>query len=162
LGSFRLDSPLRPWLRRIATNVCVDSLRRRQAETMPLEEVLGSAAEPRSRSTDELPEEAALTRESREYVREQIRALPPDYRAALVLRYLEDLSYREIAEALGVSVSAVETRLFRARRALSRVLSPPPADGRAAGRSGLEEREDRNPGREGSSHDVQVDRSGIL
>ena len=125
LGGFRRGAALRPWLRKITTNVCVDALRKRRGATLPIEDVLGSADEPSARSSDELPEEAALARESRRDVRGLLLSLPVDYRAVLALRYLEDLSYQEIAEALAVPVSTVETRLFRARRALARALGPP-------------------------------------
>jgi RNA polymerase sigma-70 factor, ECF subfamily len=55
-------------------------------------------------------------------VRRAIQALPPDYRDAIVLRYMEDLSYDEIARHLGVPVSTVETRLHRAKKQLRQLL----------------------------------------
>ncbi len=125
LGAFRRGAALRPWLRKITTNVCLDALRKRREATLPIEDVLGSADEPSARASDELPEEALLAREARRDVRDLLTRLPVDYRAVLALRYLEDLSYQEIADALAVPTSTVETRLFRARRALARALGPP-------------------------------------
>jgi RNA polymerase sigma-70 factor, ECF subfamily len=138
LGGFRRGAALRPWLRKITTSVCIDSLRKRRDATVPLDDVLGSSAEPRVSSGD-LPEEAALIREARHDVRDLLARLSVDYRAVLALRYLEDLTYQEIADALAVPVSTVETRLFRARRALARALGPPghERDGRS-----LDEREE--------------------
>lgn len=122
MGSFKPGGRLRPWLHRITANVCLDALRRRKAPTLPLEELIEGESHPRVSSRDELPEDALLGREARGRVQEALLQLPCDYRVALVLRYLEELTYREVADALGAPVSTVETRLFRARKMLGQVL----------------------------------------
>ena len=124
LDKFRPDAELRPWLYRLTANVCLDALRRREAATTPLDVLAEAGAEPSVERPDEQPEVALLRREERLDVQRALLQLPADYRAALVLRYLEDLSYREIADALGVPVSTVETRIFRAKRMLAEIVAP--------------------------------------
>jgi RNA polymerase sigma factor (sigma-70 family) len=103
----RPDKP-QSWLIAIAHNVCRQ--RFRQAQRRPREvafdEGIGDAEvlEPAGPSAEEL--------------RRALSQLPPNQRAALVMRELEGGSYAEIAKVLGISVSALETLLFRARRAL--------------------------------------------
>src|SRR3954451_16003835 len=103
----RPDKP-RSWLIAIAHNVCRQ--RFRQAQRRPREvafdEGIGEA---------EAVEPAGPTAEE---LRRALTQLPPNQRAALVMRELEGSSYTEIADVLGISVSALETLLFRARRAL--------------------------------------------
>jgi RNA polymerase sigma factor (sigma-70 family) len=95
----------RPWLIRIARNVCREGFRR--AGRRPIEVFLQdgiSAAEPDGPSAEE--------------IREALSQLSLNQRAVLVMREFEGRKYSEIAASLGLSVSAVETLLFRARRAL--------------------------------------------
>lgn len=123
VGSFRRGARLRPWLHRIAVNVCLDALRRRRESTVPLDALLEVERQPRAERRDEMPEQACLSYETRAEVQQGLLGLPAEYRAVLVLRYLEDLSYREISEMLDVPVSTVETRLFRAKKMLARAMA---------------------------------------
>ncbi len=145
LAKFRAGSPPRPWLRKLTTNVCLDALRRQKPMALPLEDLGQDGWEPRVGAADELPEDACLGREARLDVRQALLRLPTDYRAVLVLRYLEDLSYQEIAAALDVPLSTVETRLFRAKKTLGQLLSAAP-----------------NPGKEGTGNDLHVARRAGL
>jgi RNA polymerase sigma factor (sigma-70 family) len=97
----------RPWLVAIAHNECRMLFRR--AARRPVEVELDTAGELVAGANDSVSAEA---------IREALGQLAPNQRAALVMRELDDRSYAEIAELLGVSDSAVETLLFRARRAL--------------------------------------------
>jgi len=124
-GQFRAGARLRPWLHKITTNVCLDALRKRKETTLPLDDVIAGDIQPHVHSVDELPEEAYLNREKRLDVQQALLRLPGEYRVALVLRYLEDLSYQEVADALGVPLSTVETRLFRAKKLLGQILGSP-------------------------------------
>jgi RNA polymerase sigma-70 factor (ECF subfamily) len=67
-------------------------------------------------------EEQYAQKELREKVLEAIRNLPEDDRVMVTLKHMEGLSYKEIAELLGTTVSAVESRLFRARQDLRKKL----------------------------------------
>ena len=105
----RGERPQKPhnWLIAIAHNVC--RMRWRQAGSRPREIALEEAPEPVAHQ-DERPDlDEVLT---------ALAQLSFNQRAALVMRELEGRSYQEIAEVLGVSVSAVEALLFRARRTL--------------------------------------------
>jgi RNA polymerase sigma-70 factor (ECF subfamily) len=62
------------------------------------------------------PEDAALAREATSMLHTLLNELAPDYRAAVVLRYWHEMSYDEIAETLDTSVSAIKSRLFRAKQ----------------------------------------------
>jgi RNA polymerase sigma factor (sigma-70 family) len=97
------------WLIAIAHNVCRQ--RFRQAQRRPHE----VAFDERVGESDAADEVAAPTAED---LRRALSELPPNQRAAVVMRELEGCSYVEIAEVLGISVSALEALLFRARRAL--------------------------------------------
>jgi RNA polymerase sigma-70 factor (ECF subfamily) len=104
------------WLLSIASHHCIDRLRRRRYPIQSLDELLPS----QQKSDDKPGPEAALTaKEEREGVREMLGHLGDLDRAALILRYWYDLSYEDIAQSLSTSVSAVKSRLHRARRQLA-------------------------------------------
>ena len=65
------------------------------------------------------PEAQVADSEQEEYVQNLLGTLPADYRQAVVLRYWYDMSYDEIAEVMDTTVSAIKSRLFRARRQLA-------------------------------------------
>lgn len=76
--------------------------------------------------------ELLIRRERGERIRQALRALPPEYREVIILKHAEGRSYREIARLLGTSIKAVESRLFRARQHLGRMLEDremPPGEG---------------------------------
>jgi RNA polymerase sigma-70 factor (ECF subfamily) len=104
------------WLYRVASNLCIDRLRRRRE--------LASAALPEP--VDEAP--GALgrleTRDRAAALQAALAALPERQRLAVVLRHLEDRPNPEIAAILDTSVEAVESLLARARRALAAELAP--------------------------------------
>lgn len=115
LHSYKPKSPFRNWLYRIATNAALDVIRR-DRETVALESVQLSA--------DEMsPETALVQKEMGERVQQAILELPPASRAVLILREYEGLSYKEIAEALGVPLGTVMSRLNYARTTLRQGLS---------------------------------------
>jgi RNA polymerase sigma-70 factor (ECF subfamily) len=118
------------WIHRIATNLCYDEMRRQKRGAGPQTED-GMRAGPgpnggldpddvlRSLPSGDLaeqPEDALAMRELRREVWQVAAALPANYRTVLSLRELQGLSYNGIAEAMGVSESAIETLLHRARK----------------------------------------------
>ncbi|MBI5509763.1 MAG: sigma-70 family RNA polymerase sigma factor [Deltaproteobacteria bacterium] len=105
--------PFSTWLYRIAVNACVDRSRKRRREVAvpdlePATTPIGS---------DRL-EQAEIIRA----VEHALGALPPDYRAVLVLRDIEGLSYAEIAQILSGSIAALKIRVVRGRAMLAAVL----------------------------------------
>lgn len=122
-GSYRPRGKVYTWLYRIAVNHCLNRLRRRRVvRFLRLAEPGGSdppgerSAEPADGAAD--PEAAAAVRQRWRATRRAVATLPPGQRAVLVLAKFEGLPYRRIAEVLGITEGAVESRLFRAMRRL--------------------------------------------
>jgi len=120
LRAFRFESGFSTWLYRLATNTCLNALRGRRARReVCIEEVTGTDQE---FDTGQSLEEQQMSRQVQRAVREAILGLKPPLRAVVVLRYVEDLSYAEIAAALSCSEGTVASRLSRAHRLLGRKL----------------------------------------
>ncbi len=129
LKSFEGRSTFSTWLFRLATNVCLMKIRHRATEPakfLPLEDYLPrheAGEHPQMIDWSDRPEEALLSKESREKMMGALEKLPPDYRAVFILRDMEGFSNAETGEALGISVAAVKSRLHRARLTLRGLLS---------------------------------------
>ena len=107
------------WLHRITTNLFLDSARRRQRIRF---EGLGQDAEGRLAGGDPSPAQAFDERHLDGDIQAALRALPPEYRAAVVLCDIEGLSYEEIAATLGVKLGTVRSRIHRGRAQLRTAL----------------------------------------
>jgi RNA polymerase sigma-70 factor, ECF subfamily len=137
-GSFQGRSLLLTWLYRIATNVCLDMLRKRRRRQLrpngpasdpsepvgaPTEELLWLEPYPETKliDTGDTPEERSLKRENISLAfLAMLQFLPPRQRAILILSDVLDWSAREVAESLATSVSSVESALHRARATLDK------------------------------------------
>lgn len=106
------------WLLSITSNYCIDLLRKRRAQLLSLDGPLPAHPALMSERSDG-PEAQAADNEREEMVQTLLKSLPTDYREAVVLRYWYDMSYDEIAEVMETTVSAIKSRLFRARRQLA-------------------------------------------
>ena len=115
LNTYDLDRKFSSWLLAIASHHCIDRLRQRRLGWLSLDELPPW----RWRASSSRPEEAVIRSEERDEVRQLLDQLPPHYRAAVILHYWYDLSYREIAETLETTESAVKSTLYRARRMLA-------------------------------------------
>jgi RNA polymerase sigma-70 factor (ECF subfamily) len=114
------------WLLTIASNYCIDRLRRRRMKYVSLDDPLPNL----SLSDDEPePEDESIRHEQSRMLQDLLRQLPADYRAAVVLRYWYDYSYTEIAAMLDTTESAIKSRLFRARQMLAEKIDPKTASG---------------------------------
>ena len=111
------DGEMRPWLFRIATNSCLDELRRRQRIQWRPWETFASIFHPSQIAPDN-PEAEVIRNESGSLVRAALDSLPPRDRAALVLREYQGMSVEEVGRALNISTDAAKTALFRARERL--------------------------------------------
>jgi len=122
LGTLKDPQRLRAWLYSIARNAALDAsqARRRQATAALTEESDGEA---RGAGHGLNPVGFTLGGELRQMLLRAVEALPAIYREPFALRHLEDWSYAEIGELLGLSVETVETRLVRARRLLREMLA---------------------------------------
>jgi RNA polymerase sigma-70 factor (ECF subfamily) len=124
LDQFRGESRFTTWLTRIAVN---EALQKRQArkDVVPWDESHEAAEKPLPRRFEPWtadPEQLYGQQEIRRLVEAAIEALPPIYRETLVLRDVEGMSAEEAAEALGIGVAALKSRLLRARLLLREAL----------------------------------------
>jgi RNA polymerase sigma-70 factor (ECF subfamily) len=110
--AFRGEAP-RPWLLRIVRNTWTDMRAKSGANDRPLEEIEDRAAE----GPD--PEQSALAGDRRRHVAAALAALPAEAREILVLREVEDCSYKHIAAVLDLPIGTVMSRLARARKKLA-------------------------------------------
>jgi RNA polymerase sigma-70 factor (ECF subfamily) len=116
---FRGDSP-RAWLFAIVRNCCRTALTAQSASALRLvrEAENGVAAEQKADTRDD-PEQSLMRASDAAMVRAEIEGLAEPFREALVLRDLEELSYKEIAQITGVAMGTVMSRIARARALLA-------------------------------------------
>lgn len=123
LSSFDFRASYSTWLYRVATNVCLDMLRKRNKELhhtlLPGEQ---KAFEIHSRDDSPGPEEVCIERERLKDLRKAVNGLPEEHRVALVLHQYQGLSYKEVAEVLELPENTVATRIHRAKKMLREVL----------------------------------------
>src|SRR6476661_10233565 len=105
--------PMRPWLFAILRNVCYAAAQRSFSDQSVTEDSVPLWSE-----AAETPEAHMLRRRDEQSIRDMVSALPDQFREAIVLREINDLSYREIAEIVGAPVGTVMSRLARARSIL--------------------------------------------
>lgn len=117
LATFDRSRKFSTWLLSIASNYCIDVLRRRRTTLVDLDDVAFAVPDQAPG-----PERSAVDQEQRAAVARAVQRLPDTYRLVTVLRYYHDLSYEEIEQATGLSEATIKTRLFRARRQLEELL----------------------------------------
>ncbi len=118
----RLDLPLKPWFFKIALNLCRQWAARKKPQLFSdfsEREDSDLAAIP---DDEPSPLDQIQSSELRARVRAQIAALPPLDQTIITLRYVEELSYEQIAESMGLPLNTVRTRLRRAKLKLRRAL----------------------------------------
>lgn len=121
LATFRGESRFSVWLYRLASNECVDMLRRRPA-AQPVS-LTGEDGEPLSvPDTRPSPQAELERRELRGAILRALDSLPPEFREAVVLRDINGLTYDEIAAVTGLEAGTVKSRIFRARKKLAATL----------------------------------------
>ncbi|HUT21545.1 MAG TPA: sigma-70 family RNA polymerase sigma factor [Anaerolineae bacterium] len=105
------------WMLSIASHYCIDVLRRRRITLLSIEELppMADVSMPRSAH----PEHVVARGQVADQVQQLLGTLPEHYRTPIILRYWYDMSYREIAETMGVTESTIKTRLHRARARLA-------------------------------------------
>jgi len=108
------------WMLSITSNYCIDLIRKRRALLLSIDEPLPPHPALMS-DNSKGPEAQVVMNEQQSMVQALLQELPEDYRQTVVLRYWYDLSYDEIAEMMDTTVSAIKSRLFRARRLLAEV-----------------------------------------
>lgn len=107
------------WILSIGSHYCIDRLRRRRGKTVSMEEIMSERWLP---DDDPRPEQRTLEHEREALIQTMLQQVAPQYREVLILRYWHDYSYEDIAEITQTSVSAVKSRLHRARNAVADAL----------------------------------------
>lgn len=122
LAKFKKDYTFSTWLFRIATNNCIDFIRKKRLETLSIhssytnDEGSPIPIDIKDRQLD--PQEQAIKEQKIELVRAFVDMLPPKYRRLVELRYFKEYSYDEIAKELDAPLGTVKAQLHRARELL--------------------------------------------
>ncbi|GGR14704.1 RNA polymerase sigma factor [Deinococcus ruber] len=122
IHTFRAGERLAPWLYQIARNTQIERHRRKQLQRFSLDEAHEEGGF-EIRSGQRSPVQAAESADAQEKVQAALLQLPPEYREAVVLRFVEDLSYEEIAQIQDVALGTAKSRVFRAKARLSELLA---------------------------------------
>jgi RNA polymerase sigma-70 factor, ECF subfamily len=125
IGSFRGET-FRPWLLRIAANLCRDELRRRGRRPSSSLDFALEAGVPEPPDRDLPPEEVTLNAELRTRLQSALDQLPEEQRTAVVLCDVEGLDYTEIAVVMNTSLGTVKSRIARGRLKLRELLKREP------------------------------------
>lgn len=124
IRGFKGKSAFSTWLYRLTVNLCVDHIRKQRAHPVEsLEELVGNSEMDVDAAflVDEMtPEDELVLKERRAAVQRIINSLPDKLRAVIILREIEGLSYKELAEALSCSMGRVKSLLHEARIELKR------------------------------------------
>ena len=123
LHSFNEEFAFSTWLMKIATNNCIDFLRKKKLRTYSIDEPIQYKDDKVSfelPTHDPTPERIMLDEERRQVIDNAIHSLPPRYCQVIVLRHKEEKSYEEIAELLELPLGTVKARIFRAREMLNK------------------------------------------
>ncbi len=122
IKTFRAGERALPWLYQIARNTQIEKHRRKQLGRFSLEEAqedVGFEVVSASRN----PVQRAESAEAQDRVQRALMQLAPEYREAVVLRFVEDLPYDDIARIQGVALGTAKSRVFRAKEQLAELLS---------------------------------------
>ena len=126
LHSYDQKRKFSTWLYRIATNLCIDRIRKKKPDYYLDAQVPGTDGldmYSQIASDEKLPEETVEQMELQERIQYEISRLPDKYRSVIVLKYIEELSLQEISEILDMPLGTVKTRIHRGREALRKQLN---------------------------------------
>lgn len=126
IANYSADYAFSTWLFKIATNNCIDFIRKKRLQTTSIEQSRkgddGEVVPIAVRDHNPDPEEAMVKEQRAAKIRAAIEKLNPKYRSLIELRYLDELSYEEIADKLDLPLGTVKAQLFRAKEMLYNAL----------------------------------------
>ncbi len=124
LGMYTMDFAFSTWLFKIATNNCIDFIRKKQASPLPLEQRQEdiNQLEVNMQSDIPDPEETMINQQKIIELRDVINQLKPHYKILIELRYYKEYSYEEIASELKLPIGTVKVQLYRAKMLLANIL----------------------------------------
>jgi len=120
LASFDRSRRFFPWMYRVAHNVCINVINKKQQELVPLDNIIDY--EPSAPNIQTHPEASFEHKEKQQLISKALQELPEQFRIPLTLKYIEGFSYKEISERLQLPESTIETRLFRGRKMMQKKL----------------------------------------
>jgi RNA polymerase sigma factor (sigma-70 family) len=125
LDKYQPEYAFSTWLFRVATNNCIDFLRKKKLNTVSIDNMIDDDDDrPMQIKSDTLnPEESSIKKQQSEELKLLIESLPPRYRNLLTLRYFDELSYEEIAQQLDLPLGTVKAQLFRAKYLLGNIIN---------------------------------------
>ena len=126
LDKYKPDFAFSTWLFRIATNNCIDFIRKKRINIVSLHSFTDDDGEERQfemRSETLNPEETSIRKQENEKLKNIVDQLPLRYRKLIILRYFEEQSYEEIAQQLDLPLGTVKAQLYRARDLLGNVMN---------------------------------------
>lgn len=123
----RFDETLKfsTWIYRIATNLCIDRLRKRKptysldAESQEYDGLDGYSMIP---SDNRTPESELILSDTQRIIHQAMESLPPKYKSVMMLRYIQDMSLQEVGDILDMPVTTIKTRVHRGREFLRKKL----------------------------------------
>ena len=113
------------WLFKIATNNCIDFMRKKRVNyslDKPMDNEEGTGMSINIKADDPDPEQHIIKKEKVKMMREVVDKLKPHYKQLVEMRYFEELSYEEISKILNLPIGTVKAQLFRARELLQHIL----------------------------------------
>lgn len=123
LPNFQFGYSFSAWLYRIASNNCIDFLRKRRFHKVSIDQPIGDEDNYIDIKDEDLtPDIELISKERKMIINEAIDSLPDNYKEIIELRHKKELDYKEIAEILKLPLGTVKAHLFRARKALYEVL----------------------------------------
>ncbi|WP_342647734.1 sigma-70 family RNA polymerase sigma factor [Mucilaginibacter sp. CSA2-8R] len=125
LDKYQPEFAFSTWLFRVATNNCIDFLRKKKLSTVSIDNMMDEDDDrPMQIKADTLnPEETSIKKQQSKDLKVLIESLPPRYRNLLTLRYFDELSYEEIAQQLDLPLGTVKAQLFRAKYLLGNIIN---------------------------------------
>ncbi|WP_163102523.1 RNA polymerase sigma factor SigW [Peribacillus alkalitolerans] len=126
IHSFNINLKFSTWLYRIATNLCIDRIRKKKPDYYLDAEIAGTDGldmYSQVASNSPGPETEVESLELQDTIQAEIMKLPEKYRSVIILKYIEELSLKEISEILDMPVGTIKTRIHRGREALRKQLS---------------------------------------
>ena len=115
LGTFRFESAFGAWLKRITVNKCINALKKRKADLVPVDDLPDSSEE-----TDMMTESAGL---SVAQVQQAMEQLPEGYRVVFSLYLLEGYDHSEISQIMGISEATSKSQFSRAKQRIKEILN---------------------------------------
>lgn len=126
IEKYKPDFAFSTWLFRIATNNCIDFIRKKRLNVVSLQSLTEEDREEKQLqivSNTLNPEETSIKKQESEKLKSIVEQLPQRYRTLIILRYYDEKSYEEISQQLDLPLGTVKAQLFRARDLMSNIMN---------------------------------------